>query len=70
MKKQSEQKKEKEYFGQFKRPGKSLKSQSKLKLEDQFLNKAKSGESLARSIIQYYSYMDSDIINQQYKKSL
>jgi hypothetical protein len=25
---------------------------------------------LARSIIDYYSYLDNDILNQQYKKSL
>jgi len=38
-------------------------------LEDQFETKVKSGEALAKSIIEYYSYMDNDIINQQYKKS-
>jgi hypothetical protein len=66
-KKEPEEKK-KEYFGQFKR-SKSTRTHLVPKIEDNFEGKVKSGEEVARTIIKHYSYLDNDILHEQYKKS-
>lgn len=64
-----EEKKVKEYFGQFKTGGREKVTQ-KFTIEDTFECKIKASEAKANSIIDYFSYVDNEIVEQRYLQGL
>ena len=59
----------KDYFGQFKKTAK-VKLGQKCKIKDIFNDSSSSKHQIAKNIHEFYSYVDNDILQETYKKSL